>query len=304
MNIRLQNSLFFIAPAFIWGSTWYVIKFQLGVVNPLLSVSYRFILAGILLLAFCLVSKRELKYSPRAHFLFLLQGIFLFGINYWLVYLAEEHLTSGLISVIFSLIIFGNITFSAIFLKSRITKQNIIGGIVAFTGTILLFKNELLKLAQESVAWPAVAMCVASIIFASLGNIISAYNQKQGLPVLQTNTYGMLYGGITLFIISRLLNIEITFDTRTSYLLFLFYLAIFGSIVAFSTYLVLLGRIGPEKSVYVIVIIPLIAMILSSIFESFTWQKSALIGMPLLLIGNLITMKKIKPGKIKLKWKS
>ena len=304
MNERLQNSIFFVVPALIWGSTWYVIKFQLGIVNLLLSVSYRFLLAGILLLGYCLINKKNLKYNPKAHLLFLLQGIFLFGMNYWLVYLAEQHLTSGLISVIFSLIIFGNITFSAILLKSKITKQNIIGGILAFSGTLLLFKDELVKLASENVAWPAVIMCFASIIFASLGNIISAYNQKKGLPVLQTNTYGMLYGGIALFIVSRILNIEITFDTRTSYLLSLAYLAVFGSIVAFSTYLVLLGRIGPEKSVYVIVIIPVIAMVLSTIFESFSWQKSALIGMPLLLIGNLIAMDKIKPEKFKLLWKS
>ena len=104
-----RQYILFTIPALIWGSTWYVIKFQLGVVDPLLSVAYRFILAGIILLLFVLISGKKIKFSVKEHALMLLLGLSLFGINYWFVYKAETVLTSGLVAVIFSLIIFFNI---------------------------------------------------------------------------------------------------------------------------------------------------------------------------------------------------
>lgn len=303
MSKSLQNSILFATPAIIWGSTWYVIKFQIGEVNPLLSVAYRFFLAGLILLGFCLLTKKTLRYNFRAHFLFFLQGISLFGLNYWLVYLAEQYLTSGLIAVFFSLIVFANLIFSALFLGSKISWNAVLGGILAVGGTALIFKDEFYSLSENGLALKSVFMCLGSIILASLGNIASAYNQKKLLPVLQSNTFGMIYGSVTLFIISQILNIEIKFDFGSEYLLSLIYLALFGSIIAFSSYLKLLGGIGPEKSVYVIVIIPLIAMVFSTFFEDYVWKKSALLGMPLLLLGNMIAMDLLKMNKLLLKWK-
>ena len=106
MNPRLQNSILFIIPTLIWGSTWYVIKFQLGVVSPIMSVAYRFFAAGLLLCFICLLAGYKMRFKLQQHILFFLLGVSLFGINYWLVYAAEQYLTSGLIAVMFSLIVF------------------------------------------------------------------------------------------------------------------------------------------------------------------------------------------------------
>jgi drug/metabolite transporter (DMT)-like permease len=303
MNKQLKTNLLFIVPSFIWGSTWYAIKFQLGSVNPMLSVSYRFALAGLILILICIWRKKEMSFGIRTHFLFFLQGLLLFGINYWLVYEAEQYLTSGLIAVIFSIIVFTNAVFGAIFIKSKITLPLIIGGFLAIGGTILIFLTDVSLFLGKGLIFDAVLMSFGALIFASLGNVASAYNQQKKLPLLQSNAYSMLYGSVFIFLAALVLKTPITFEFHTKYLLSLTYLAIFGSVIAFSSYLEIIGRIGPAKASYAIVFTPVIAMIFSTIFESYSWQKTALIGMPVLILGNLIAMEKINLQKISARWK-
>jgi drug/metabolite transporter (DMT)-like permease len=303
MNERLQNIVLFTIPALIWGSTWYVIKFQLGFVSPIVSVAYRFFVAGLLLFIICLLLGYRMRYSYRAHGLFFLLGISLFGINYWLVYAAEQYLTSGLIAVMFSLIVFANMLISAIMLRTKVRKQVLLGGLLAIGGTTLIFKKELLDLSGDNGVFPAIIMSLSAVLLASFGNVLSAYNQRVKLPVIQANAYGMLYGASTVLLISLVKGAEIVFDPRREYILSLIYLSVFGSIVAFTSYLKLIGRIGAPKASYIVVIVPVIAMVFSTIFESYQWQQSALLGMPVLILGNLIAMDKLKYKKLKLKWK-
>ena len=136
--------MFFI-PALIWGSTWLVIKFQLGVVDPLISVSYRFFLAAMILLVYARLSKRNLKYKAKQHLFMMSLGVLLFGVNYWLVYLAELTLTSGLVAIVFSTIIFLNILFGTLFLKTPVNVKVVLSAIMGFTGVALVFKNELVN---------------------------------------------------------------------------------------------------------------------------------------------------------------
>jgi drug/metabolite transporter (DMT)-like permease len=303
MNARFQNSILFLLPSFIWGSTWYAIKFQLGSVDPLMSVAYRFFLASILLLIICFMLKLNMKFSFKEHLLFILLGALLFGFNYWLVYLAEQDITSGLIAVIFSLVVFTNAIFGAIFIKAKITWKIALGAILAVTGTALMFKREVNMLFGTGVVMTAVIMGFASLIFASLGNVLSAYIQKRTIPLMQANAYSMFYGALIIFIVGLVLGKKVIFEERFSYFISLVYLAIFGSIIAFSSYLKIIGRIGPAKGSYALVLVPVIAMIFSTIFESYQWQESALAGMPVLIMGNMIAMDKIKPEKIFNKWK-
>jgi len=123
-----------------------------------------------------------------------------------------------------------------------------------------------------------------------MGNIASAYNQKKKIPVIQANTYGMLYGCLIMFIIAMLAGKEIAFETSQSYILSLVYLSIFGSVIAFTTYLTLIGRIGADKAGYVIVILPVIALIISAIFENYQITTFSVIGMILIMLGNLLVI--------------
>ena len=288
----MKNIILFLIPTLIWGSTWLVITFQLGVVDPLVSVFYRFLLAAIILFVYCSFMKMNLKYSAKQHLFMAIQGAFLFGINYWLVYEAEIHLKSGLVAVIFSTIIFLNIFNGLILLKSKIRLNVLVSALIGFAGIILVFKDHLLEFNFSSDKSSSLILAFLSVIIASLGNITSAYNQKNKLPVVQTNAYGMLYGSLLMLILVFIIGTPISFDVSFKYISSLIYLAVFGSIIAFWSYLTLLGKIGPDKSAYVMLVFPIIALLLSTMFEEYTWSLFALLGVALITTGNFLMLKK------------
>ena len=288
----MKNIFLFMISALIWGSTWLAIKFQLGVVDPLISIFYRFLLAAIILFIYLLLSKKTLKYSFRQHLLMALQGFLLFGINYWLVYLAEQYLTSGLVAIVFSTIVFLNIFFGALFIKSKIQFLVVAGAIIGFIGISFVFKNEIQMFNLSSQNSIALLIALVGAVSASLGNITSAYNQRKKIPVLQANAFGMLYGSSIMLIFAFLINKSVTFDPSFPYIFSLLYLSIFGSVIAFTCYLTLLGNIGADKAGYTTLVIPVIAIILSTIFEDYQWNIFAFLGVLLILFGNILVLKR------------
>ncbi len=294
--MKLRQILYFVIPCFIWGSTWFAIKFQLGQVDPLVSVAYRFLIAGLLLMVFSLIRKLNLRFSLREHLLMILQGMILFGFNYWLVYLAETNLASGIVAIIFSFSIFTNIFFNYLLLKGKIRKEVMAGAILGIAGTFLIFNHELGNSEQIEIGYQALLFCFGSIILASLGNILSKYNQTRKLPVIQTNAFGMTYGSLTMMLMVPLSGRSFSFDVSFPYIASLFYLAIFGSIVAFTLYLKLVGDIGPDRAGYTTLVAPVIALIISSFFENYQWGIVAVFGVILLFAGNIMALK-MKPLK-------
>lgn len=290
--MRLSNLFLYLIPVLIWGSTWYAITFQLGDVDPLFSVSYRFFLAGVILILYCLLLGKTLKYSLKQHLWMALQGQLLFGLNYWMVYVSENYLTSALVAIAFSLLIFLNIFFSALLLGDKVHRKVIMGAILGVSGTVLIFWPEIASYELGDNTYVGIVYCGLSIVFASLGNITSAHNQKKKLPVIQTNAFGMLYGSLGMMSIALLSGKWFSFSTDTGYMVSLVYLSIFGSIIAFSTYLTLVGRIGPSKAAYVILVIPIIALIISTIFEGYQLSMYSLGGIALILSGNLVALRK------------
>ena len=158
-----------------------------------------------------------------------LQGVLLFGFNYWFVYIAEQVLISTLVAIMFSCIIFLNVFFGKIFLKKVAEKKVYLGAILGFVGTFLLFKQELIGLEKEEIKTFHLTICFISVVIASLGNITSAANQQKGLPVIQTNAFGMLYGGLIIGSIAYLNGNTLSIDLSFSYLSSLLYLSVFGS---------------------------------------------------------------------------
>jgi drug/metabolite transporter (DMT)-like permease len=288
----MKNLILFSIPALIWGSTWLAITFQLGVVDPLVSVFYRFLLAAIILFIYCGLIKMNLKYNAKQHFFMALQGTLLFGINYWLVYLAEAHLKSGLVAVIFSTIIFLNIFNGLIFLKSKIRLNVLSSALIGFAGIMLVFKDEILNFNFSSDQSSALILAFLSVGTASLGNITSAYNQRNKLPVVQTNAYGMLYGSLLMLLLVFITGTPLSFDASLPYISSLIYLALFGSVIAFWGYLTLLGNIGADRAAYVTLVFPIIALLLSTFFEDYTWSLISVLGIALISAGNFLMLKK------------
>jgi drug/metabolite transporter (DMT)-like permease len=295
----MKNFILFSIPVLIWGSTWLAIKYQLGVVDPLVSVVYRFLLAAIILFAYCYLTGMNLKYSIKQHLFIALQGLLLFGINYWLVYLAEIHLESGLVAVLFSTIVFFNIFNGAIFLKSKIRLNVLLSSLIGFAGIVLVFKDQLFGFTFSNLESYALLLAGISAVTASLGNITSAHNQKNKLPVVQTNAFGMLYGSLLMLLLALATGKSFNFDFSLPYISSLLYLAVFGSIAAFTSYLSLLGKIGADKAAYVTLVFPIIALILSTIFESYSWNVYAIIGVAMVTFGNFMILKRkrVNPAK-------
>ncbi len=287
---KSSNFLLFLIPALIWGSTWFVITFQLGEVDPLVSVSYRFFIGGTILLIYALVRKLPMTFTWKQHLRALQQGMLLFGINYWLVYVSEQTLTSGLVAVAFSSIVFFNIVFGALFFKASINRRVVLGAILGFLGTILIYNAEFASFQSSPEYLIAAAFALGSVIIASLGNIASAINQNNGMPVIQTVAYGMIYGAISMGCIALVLGKPFTIDTSFTYLASLAYLSIFGSIIAFTSYLTLIGRIGADKAAYTIVFVPIIAIIISAIFEDYPLDIYTILGMMLIIVANVVAL--------------
>lgn len=286
----MPNSLLYLITLLIWGSTWLAIKFQLGVVVPELSVAYRFLLSAILLLFFSVLRRLNLRFPVRAHAFIALQGFFLFSLNYILIYYAEEYLSSGLVAIIFSLIVVTNTIFGALFLMNRIRWQVLAGGLIGIVGLALVFWPELTTFSLSSSRALGLGLALGGTISASLGNILSARNQENALPIVQTNMFGMAYGAGFMFLFSALRGVPLQFEPTLDYTLSLLYLSLFGSVIAFGSYLTLLGRIGPDRSAYVTVLFPVVALTLSTLFEGLTWNLVALVGVIFVIIGNALAL--------------
>jgi drug/metabolite transporter (DMT)-like permease len=297
----MYNAFLYLITVLIWGSTWLAIKFQLGVVAPELSIAYRFGLAASILIVFSLVRRLPLRFDIKSHGFFILQGLLLFSLNYILVYLAEGYLTSGLVAIIFSLIIILNVIFGAIFLGNPIRTRVMIGAVLGLAGLAFVFWPELSSFSLSSQKILGMVLAFIATISASLGNVVSARNQRHDLPVVQTNAYGMLYGALFMLILAFFRGAQLEFDTSPGYILSLLYLAVFGSVIAFGSYLTLLGRIGLDRAAYVTVLFPVIALILSTFFEDLQWGMPQLLGVVLILIGNAVVL--TKRGKISLRKK-
>jgi len=293
----MKNIMLYIITIAVWGSTFLAIKYQLGIVDPMVSVIYRFGLAAVLLTLFCYIRGLNLKFSVKEHFFMALLGILLFSINYWFVYVAEQYVTSGVVAVMFSSIVFMNIANGTIFLGTAVEKRMIAGAITGIIGIVLIFMPEIKSFDLSDKGIFGLAIVFLSVLLASFGNIVSARNTKSSIPVIQANAFGMAYGTVFLALVAMIAGKEFTFTFSIPYISSLVYLSIFGSIIAFGSYLTLIGSIGADKASYAIMIVPVVALILSSFFEGYTWNLTAVSGLLLVVGGNYLALKKTVMAK-------
>ncbi len=280
----------YLTSVLIWGSTWLAITFQFGRVPPAVSVVYRFALAGLILLAWARMKGLRLRFSPSEHFWMALQGFLLFGINYMCVYLAETEITSGLVAVAFSLLVILNIVGTRVFFGTPLKPSTMIGAALGIGGIVLVFLPEISRGLGKGNPTLGIAFALSGAVTASLGNIVASRNHGRGLPVVQMNTFGMLYGALFVTVYALVTRQPFLFDWSPRYVLSLLYLAVFGSILAFGAFLVLLGRIGADRAGYVTVAIPIVALLFSAFFEGLRWHTSLVLGILLCLLGNVAVL--------------
>ncbi len=292
----MRNTMLYIITVVVWGSTWLAIKYQLGPVDPMISVIYRFGLAATMLILFCAFRGLHLKFSLKEHCLMALLGILLFSVNYWLIYVAEIYITSGLMAVLFSSIVFLNIANGFIFLGAPMDKKMFVGAMIGIIGIAMIFMPEIQSFDLTDKGVFGIFIGLASVFLASLGNITSAFNSRKNIPIIQANAFGMAYGTLFLAVVALASGREFSFVLSIPYVSSLFYLAVFGSIVGFGCYLSLIDSLGHDKAAYAIMLVPLVALVLSSFFEDYTWSYTAVAGMVLVLGGNFLALRRPKPA--------
>ncbi|EMS79572.1 DMT family transporter [Desulfotignum phosphitoxidans] len=293
--MSMKDSLLYVLTIIIWGSTWIGIKFQLGTVDPMVSVVYRFALSSVILLVFCRLRGLSLKFSFKDHGFMALLGLLLFSVNYWLVYVAEVYLTSGLVAVLFSSIVFLNIANGALFLGAPVERKMVVGAAVGIVGIGLIFMHEIESFDLTDKNLLGIAFGFSSVLLASLGNITSARNSRADIPVIQANAFGMGYGALALAILAISLGKSFDFSMTLPYVGSLFYLAVFGSIIAFTSYLTLIRSLGADKASYSIMVVPVVALIISSFAEGYIWSVSAIAGLILVVGGNFLALHRPSP---------
>jgi len=282
--------LFAIATA-IWGSTWLAIKFQLGVVPPEASVAYRFALAAVILAASCYAQGRSLAFPARTHAWIAAQGATMFGLNYVGVYVAERYVTSGLVAVVFSTIVFMTPIGTRIAFGTPIAPRVAIGATLGVAGVALLFLPELRAAGEGGDAALGIAYAFGATLIAAIGNLVTMRLQRDNVPVFTGTAWGMAYGALTAALIAALGGTVWTFDASLPYVTSLAYLALFGSIAAFGAYFLLLRSVGPGPASFVGVSTPVVAMLLSTVFEGYRWTWVAAVGVMLAIAGNLLALR-------------
>ncbi len=282
----------------IWGSTWLVIRDQIAVVPPSWSVAYRFVVAGIALAIWATMRRESLRLPLPGLVFAMVLGTLQFCLNFNFVYRAEGYITSGLVAVIFALLLVPNALFARIFLGQKLGRQLVAGSAVAMAGIVLLFVHE----ARVDPAGPGrvmtgIAITLLAILSASSANVMQASRTAARYPMAPVLAVGMLFGAAIDAVLAWALTGPPVIEWRLGYLAGILYLGLFASALAFVLYFTVLRTIGPAKAAYSSVIVPVIAMLLSTVFEGYRWSLLAAAGAVLTGIGLVIALRARRPAR-------
>jgi len=285
-----MNVLLYISTLFIWGGSWLAIKWQTGPVPIPVSIFYRFALAAMILMLIMLVFRRMQKTTPRDHLFFILQGACLFSFNFIAFYSATTYIASGLVAVAMSTATLFNAIHNQLFWKIVPSMRFRIGAPVGIVGLIVMLWADL-----ESNRWSmgTVAGMGFSLLgtwLFSLGNMVSVRHTRVGIRPATSNAWSMGYGCIILLLLIGIKGEPMVWDDGARYLGALLYLAIFASVIGFSTYLMLVARMGANSAAYTLVATPVVALGLSTLFEGFQWNVGGVFGLGMIVIGNVIVL--------------
>lgn len=287
-----MTAFFYALTVMIWGTTWIAIHYQLGAVAVEASVAYRFALAAAVLFAALRVTGRLHSMPLVQQPWVILQSLCLFSCNFICFYIATGDIPSGIVSVVFSAATIFNMINAFLFHKRRPSGRILLGASLGVAGIVCLFSDTLAKAALDAATARGLAIALLGTWFFSLGNLVSARNQRHGLQVATVNAWGMLYGAaiVTLFAASR--GVPFTFDASPAYIVSLLYLAIPGSVVGFTTYLTVVHRLGPERAGYMTVLFPIVALSLSVLLEDYRFTPVSGAGLGFVVLGNVLVLMK------------
>lgn len=293
MPILSSNAVLFTICTLVWGSTWIAITFQIHEMHVMLSVALRFALAAFLIGLWCMFAKVSLKLPLKEHKLIALAGIFIYCLDYSFLYAAQHHMISALLAVLSSSVIYFNVILRRILMGKPMRMEVVVGATVGLIGIVMIFLPEFEAFSLQQGIVVGLLFATGSFFSAALGNVVSEKVLSGNVKVLQMNFWAMTYGVIVTLTVALVTGAKFSLPTEPSYYLSLLYLAVFGSVIAFGAYMRLLIQIGADKSAYVVLVYPVVALIISTFFEGFIWTPIAVFGVVVVLIGNAIAMGKM-----------
>ena len=289
----------FIIITLIWGSTWIVIKDQLGPVPPSWSVTYRYVIACAGMFAYAAATGEPLRIGREGHWLALGFGLPQFFLNFNFVYAAEQYITSGVVAVVFALLLVPNSFFSWFFLKHRITGRFVAGSAIAIGGVGLLFVNEVrTAAAAPGAVLIGIGLTILGVLSASVSNVMQATQRLRSRPIASMIAWGMFYGTLANGIFAFGLYGAPVLEYRVGYWLGLFYLGLIASSLAFTFYFRILREVGPGRAAYSSLLVPIIAMAFSTAFEDYHWSTLAVAGGVLAIAGLFIALRSSRPSPV------
>jgi drug/metabolite transporter (DMT)-like permease len=264
----------FWVPTLIWASTWHVILYQLAEAPPLNAVGWRFLLAGAVLLGVAIVRGDDWRLAPRWHAWVLLGGVVQYSINYWGVYEAERHIPSGLVAVLFSLMVFGNALSGWWLFAQPVTRRFLVAAACGVIGVVLIFWPEVVATGAQPNAALGLGVGLIAVVMACAGNAITLSLTRRGVPLVPVLGWGMTYGALVLLSIAAAQGTLATIGHSAAWWLSLVYLTLVGTVVAFFVYFRLAQRVGPARAAMTGVMIPPIALAISAALEG--WRPTPL----------------------------
>ena len=286
--MSVYNILLFVGVVFGWSTSWLPLTWQLGVVTPEVSLFWRFLMATPMMVALAYFSGQNLSFVWRTHWRFALLGLCIFSVNFTLFYYAGNSVASGLLAVVFSTASLVNVLMNAAIAKVRPRTSHLLASLVGIGGVILLFWTEL---QMSNLALQSLALCLLGTLFFCSGNMVSQDSQRRGIPVFASTAWGMFYGTFYLGGISLVMGHEFTMEPNIRYLGSLAWLTVMSTVLTFSCYLLLIGRIGASRASYATVVFPVFALLISTVFENYQWTSHGMAGLSFVVIGNLIMVR-------------
>ena len=274
-----------------WGVSWIAMKSQVATVAPEVSVFWRFVLAAALMMAWAKLRGHGLSFGVREHIRFAGLGALLFSTNFTLFYYGAMQIPSGLLAVIFSTASIFNLFLGLVLFGQRPNLLALAAGVMGFAGIALMFLPKFAGAEFNTGAAIGLGMCIAGTLSFCFGNMLSADTQQRGIGVFPATAWGMVYGAGLLGVFSALRGQSFAVEWSYSYFGGLIYLAIVASVIAFASYLTLLGRIGSARAGYATVMFPVVALTLSTIFEGYAWTPIAALGLVCVLGGNIMMLR-------------
>lgn len=289
-RLSLWDYVLYSALVLSWSASWYALALQVGTVPIQTSLFWRFAIAAVIMWGWVIIARAPRRFPWQLHMAFAGMGLFIFCMNFMLFYYGSAYLISGLLSVVFSLASVINLALGFVLARRVPHLRVLAGALVGIVGIAMMFWPEVAEQSWTGRGAIGLALCVAGTFCFCIGSQISAALQQRKIPVLSASAWGMSYGATFSALMTFSLGHSLAIEWSPVYLSSLLFLAVVSSVIAFWAYLTLVGRIGAGRSGYATVMFPVLALVISSILEGYTFPAIAVAGLMLVISGNVLVL--------------